>query len=214
MKGAFGFGNVQETGKSSIWGMRVFLLGFAVLMIDLCMLGLDWQIALLFLIISMICFLVLGRIIAETGMFYLSPGVYPGVLLIGIMGEQALGPTTMVILFSLTTLLFMDVRETYMPYIVNAVKFAENGSCITIRVYRDDEKAYFSVKDKGETIPEDDLPYIFDRFHKSDRSRSLDKSGVGLGLYLVKEIVNSHDEDIAVTSKDGITEFVFTLTLA
>ena len=96
----------------------------------------------------------------------------------------------------------------------NAVKFAENGSCITIRVYRDDEKAYFSVKDKGETIPEDDLPYIFDRFHKSDRSRSLDKSGVGLGLYLVKEIVNSHDEDIAVTSKDGITEFVFTLTLA
>ena len=127
LKGAFGFGNVQETGKSSIWGMRVFLLGFAVLMIDLCMLGLDWQIALLFLIISMICFLVLGRIIAETGMFYLSPGVYPGVLLIGIMGEQALGPTTMVILFSLTTLLFMDVRETYMPYIVNAVKFAENG---------------------------------------------------------------------------------------
>ena len=69
----------------------------------------------------------MGRIIAETGMFYLSPGVYPGVLLIGIMGEQALGPTTMVILFSLTTLLFMDVRETYMPYIVNAVKFAENG---------------------------------------------------------------------------------------
>jgi signal transduction histidine kinase len=96
----------------------------------------------------------------------------------------------------------------------NAVKFAESGSCITIRLYKDDGKAYVSVRDRGETIPPDDLPFIFDRFHKSDRSRSLDKSGVGLGLYLVKAIINSHDEDIAVESEDGVTEFVFTLPLA
>ena len=96
----------------------------------------------------------------------------------------------------------------------NAVKFAEKGSCITIRLYKDDGKAYVSVRDRGETIPPDDLPFIFDRFHKSDRSRSLDKSGVGLGLYLVKTIINSHDEDIAVKSENGVTEFVFTLPLA
>ena len=71
-----------------------------------------------------------------------------------------------------------------------------------------------SIKDEGETIPPDDLPFIFDRFHKSDRSRSLDKDGVGLGLYLVKSIINSHDEDIAVRSEEGVTEFVFTLKLA
>ena len=63
-------------------------------------------------------------------------------------------------------------------------------------------------------LTSDDLPYIFDRFHKSDRSRSLDKDGVGLGLYLVKTIINSHDEDIAVKSEGGMTEFVFTLPLA
>ena len=96
----------------------------------------------------------------------------------------------------------------------NAVKFASPGSCITVRIYKDNGKAYVSVRDYGETIPPDDLPFIFDRFHKSDRSRSLDKDGVGLGLYLVKSIINSHDEDIAVTSRDGMTEFVFTLTLA
>ncbi len=96
----------------------------------------------------------------------------------------------------------------------NAVKFAKPGSCITVRLYREDNKAFVSVKDEGETIPPDDLPYIFDRFHKSDRSRSLDKDGVGLGLYLVKTILNSHDEDIAVKSEDGVTEFVFTLPLA
>lgn len=96
----------------------------------------------------------------------------------------------------------------------NAVKFASPGSCLILRLYKDSGKAYMSVKNYGETIPPDDLPFIFDRFHKSDRSRSLDKDGVGLGLYLVKAIINSHDEDIAVRSEDGWTEFVFTLTLA
>ena len=70
------------------------------------------------------------------------------------------------------------------------------------------------VRDDGRGIPADDLPFIFDRFHKSDRSRSLDRDGVGLGLYLVKSILDAHGEDIAVTSRDGETEFVFTLTLA
>ena len=96
----------------------------------------------------------------------------------------------------------------------NAVKFAREDTCITLRLYKDNGKAYVSVKNVGETIPPDDLPFIFDRFHKSDRSRSMDKSGVGLGLYLVKTIINSHDEDIAVKSEDGVTEFVFTLALA
>ena len=96
----------------------------------------------------------------------------------------------------------------------NAVKFSEKGSCLVLRLYKDNGKAYVSIKDKGETIPPEDLPFIFDRFHKSDRSRSLDKDGVGLGLYLVKTILNSHDEDIAVKSENGETEFVFTLPLA
>ena len=96
----------------------------------------------------------------------------------------------------------------------NAVKFAAPGSCLVLRLYKERDKAYVSVKDTGETIPPDDLPFIFDRFHKSDRSRSLDKDGVGLGLYLVKSILVSHDEDIAVRSENGETEFVFTLSLA
>ena len=96
----------------------------------------------------------------------------------------------------------------------NAVKFAEPGSCLVLKLYKEKGKAYVAIKDKGETIPPDDLPFIFDRFHKSDRSRSLDKDGVGLGLYLVKTILVSHDEDIAVKSENGYTEFVFTLALA
>ena len=96
----------------------------------------------------------------------------------------------------------------------NAVKFAAPGSTLCVSLWKAEGKAYVSVRDHGETIPADDLPFIFDRFHKSDRSRSLDRDGVGLGLYLVKSILDAHGEDIAVTSRDGETEFVFTLTLA
>ena len=96
----------------------------------------------------------------------------------------------------------------------NAVKFAAPGSTLCVSLWKSEGKAYVSVRDHGETIPPDDLTFIFDRFHKSDRSRSLDRDGVGLGLYLVKSILDAHGEDIAVTSRDGVTEFVFTLTLA
>ncbi len=106
------------------------------------------------------------------------------------------------------------ITQVIYNLIDNAVKFADEGSCIVIRLYKENGKAFVSIKDHGETIPPEDLPFIFDRFHKSDRSRSLDKDGVGLGLYLVKSIINSHDEDIAVKSEDGVTEFVFTLSLA
>ena len=106
------------------------------------------------------------------------------------------------------------ITQVIYNLIDNAVKFAEPGSCLVIRLYKENKKAYVSVQDRGETIPPEDLPFIFDRFHKSDRSRGLDKDGVGLGLYLVKAIINSHDEDIAVKSENGVTEFVFTLSLA
>ena len=96
----------------------------------------------------------------------------------------------------------------------NAMKFAEPGSRVTVSLWKQGGKAYVSVKNRGETIPPDDLPLIFDRFHKSDRSRSRDRDGVGLGLYLVKSILDAHNEDIAVTSSEGLTEFVFTLTLS
>ena len=96
----------------------------------------------------------------------------------------------------------------------NAAKFADPGTVIRISLWKRNDRAYVSVADRGPTIPEEELPLIFDRFHKSDKSRSMDKTGVGLGLYLVKTILDNHHEDIAVTSVDGLTTFTFTLTVA
>ena len=96
----------------------------------------------------------------------------------------------------------------------NAIKFAHVGGTLYLAIWKQGGKAYVCVADQGEQIPAEDLPFIFDRFHKSDRSRSMDRDGVGLGLYLVKSILDAHDEDIVVTSKNGVTKFVFSLKLA
>ncbi len=96
----------------------------------------------------------------------------------------------------------------------NAIKFATPGAALHLGIRVKGEKAYVSVRDTGETIPPEELDRIFDRFHKTDRSRSEDRDGVGLGLYIVRSILNSHHETITVTSENGVTEFTFTLTIA
>ena len=106
-----------------------------------------------------------------------------------------------------------DVARVIYNILENAVKFAHEGTELRVSLYKQGAKAYISIADHGETIPEDELPAIFDRFHKSDRSRSLDRDGVGLGLYIVKTILDQMGEDIWVRSVDGETEFRFSLTV-
>lgn len=95
----------------------------------------------------------------------------------------------------------------------NAIKFSDAGSTISISLWKQDAKAYVSVKNHGETIAPEELQFIFERFSKTDRSRSRDRDGVGLGLSIVKTILVNHNENITVTSRDGVTEFIFTARL-
>ena len=96
----------------------------------------------------------------------------------------------------------------------NAAKFAASESTLHLKVEEKNDKALISVANVGSTIPADELPHLFERFHKSDKSRSEDKDGVGLGLYVVKTILDQHGEKIVVTSEEGLTTFTFTVQLA
>ena len=96
----------------------------------------------------------------------------------------------------------------------NAIKFSPEGGTLSIAITTKGSKAYTSIRNQGETIAPEELPLIFDRFHKTDHSRSADRDGVGLGLYIVKTILNSHKENITCTSENGETNFTFTLTRA
>lgn len=106
-----------------------------------------------------------------------------------------------------------DITQVLYNIVDNAVKFSDQGGILKLSIWKKGDKAYVSTINSGEVIPEDELPFIFERFHKTDRSRSMDKEGVGLGLYIVKSIISGYGEDIYVKSRNRQTEFVFTLTL-
>lgn len=97
----------------------------------------------------------------------------------------------------------------------NAVKFTQTGGTVSIHITSArGKKAIVTVRNTGEGIPPEEIPHIFDRFYKSDRSRGLDKTGTGLGLYIVKTILDKHGESISVVSEVGsYTEFSFGLSL-
>ena len=97
----------------------------------------------------------------------------------------------------------------------NAVKFSREGGKYKIDITSKDKKIHVSVYNEGEGIPKEDLPFVFERFYKTDKSRGLDKTGVGLGLYISKTIIDAHGESITVQSeKDEYCRFEFTLKQA
>ena len=107
------------------------------------------------------------------------------------------------------------IQQVIYNLIDNAIKFSHDNSFIYVTVKEKGEKAQISIKDTGSGIAKEDIDKIWDRFYKSDASRGRDKKGSGLGLSIVKEIIQAHEEHIDVIStKDVGTEFIFTLALA
>lgn len=103
----------------------------------------------------------------------------------------------------------------------NGIKFAKENGAFRIQIRQADDqksdakqkKILVSVYNQGDGIASEDLPFVFERFYKADKSRGLDKSGVGLGMFIAKTIVDAHGEKIWVESQHHQScEFFFTLT--
>lgn len=111
------------------------------------------------------------------------------------------------------------VHQIFYNICDNAVKFSREGGQLRLQVTRERRpergcklKVVVRVYNEGQGIPPEDQPYIFERFYKSDKSRSLDKTGVGLGMYIAKTIIEAHGESISVRSEYGKDcEFTFTM---
>jgi signal transduction histidine kinase len=94
----------------------------------------------------------------------------------------------------------------------NAIKFSHNDSSIKLETHVKNGKVFVTVKDHGIGIPKEAIGKIWERFYKTDLSRGKDKKGTGIGLAIVKEIIQAHGENINVISTEGVgTEFIFTL---
>ncbi len=107
------------------------------------------------------------------------------------------------------------IRQVLYNLLDNAIKFTDEGGDIDIRLRRAGDRVYCTLRNTGAGIPAHEMPQIFERFYKSDRSRSLDKNGMGLGLYIVKTVIDLHRGEITVRSVEGeFTEFSFWIPAA
>lgn len=106
------------------------------------------------------------------------------------------------------------IEQVIVNTLNNAVKFSKKNSVIDIGIQRAETTVKFIISDRGIGIAPDDLPYIFDRYYKGGGSR-LHLSGLGLGLFISKEIIKSHAGEIGVESeKDVGSTFWFKLPIS
>ena len=104
------------------------------------------------------------------------------------------------------------VHQVMYNLIENAIKFVDEGGYIKFSFEPIGYMTVITIRNSGEGLDEDELPLVFDRFYKTDKSRGLDKTGVGLGLNIVRSIIRLHGGKIMVRSVKGeYTEFTFTL---
>lgn len=93
----------------------------------------------------------------------------------------------------------------------NALQYTNGGGSVALRTENIDKRVRFCIENSGPGINPEDLPLIFERFYRGEKSRSRDYGGTGIGLAIVKEIVNAHGGEATVESTPGKTSFCFTL---
>ena len=97
--------------------------------------------------------------------------------------------------------------------IVNAIKYSPVGSSVLVVIREKNNSVYIDIRDHGFGIPEGDLARVFERFYRVDKARTRSEGGSGLGLSIVKHIVEAHGEEITVNSKERVGS-VFSFSLA
>lgn len=108
-----------------------------------------------------------------------------------------------------------QIRLAITNLVQNAIKYGRESGFVKIRTYDADGRILIEVADNGIGIPEESLPKVFERFYRVDKGRSRDMGGSGLGLSIVRHIIENHGQTIAVRSKVGEgSVFSFTLESA
>lgn len=107
------------------------------------------------------------------------------------------------------------IRQVLTNLVMNSIKYGKKGGKTTIELFEVNQDLWVEVSDDGIGIAENHLPRIFERFYRIDKSRSREAGGSGLGLSIVKHIIEAHDRQITVSSKEGKgTSFSFSLPRA
>lgn len=97
----------------------------------------------------------------------------------------------------------LRLEQVFQNLIQNAVKYSTEGGVITLHAEQQDDAIVVNVTDKGIGIPQNALPYVFNRFYRAANANAKNISGIGLGLYVVHQIVALHNGAIDVTNEEG-----------
>lgn len=114
--------------------------------------------------------------------------------------------------------LFIDIDPTRFEQVLinlldNSLKYSNETSTTTVSAVEENGKVQITIQDQGIGIPEEDLPHIFDRLYRVDKSRSRATGGFGLGLAIVQQLVEAHGGEINIESQVGVgTRFMIILT--
>ncbi|MBN1864946.1 MAG: hypothetical protein JW808_08600 [Victivallales bacterium] len=125
LKKVFGTPGSVEVSKDSVWGMRVFMLSMLAFVFWLSRVGLDWQVGMLLALLFTIFYLVMARVVAETGLLFFQPFWMPSAVLVGLLGTRAVGTETTMIVFMVSVFFLVDPREAFMPFASNALKLID-----------------------------------------------------------------------------------------
>jgi hypothetical protein len=117
--------SADDVQSCEAWGGRVFVAASVLLIWQVTRTGLDWQLAFLYVCVGIALLLVLSRVVAETGVFYIYPTFFPCALVGGFFGFQALGVQPMLLMLVITSVLFVNPSEALMPFMVHAIKLVE-----------------------------------------------------------------------------------------
>ena len=105
------------------------------------------------------------------------------------------------------------LRRAMSNLLSNAIRHSPAGGAVTIRLGADSAGTVIVVENPG-SIPAEHLPRLFDRFYTGDPARRAGGDGVGLGLAIVRSIVEVHGGDVTVVSEEGLTRFVIRLPVS
>ena len=93
-----------------------------------------------------------------------------------------------------------SIKQALRVFIDNSIKYTPDGGRVSILLYNEENNVIISIKDTGIGIPKEDIPHIFDRFYRADKSRTKETGGNGLGLSIAKWILDQHHCNVYVDS--------------
>lgn len=100
------------------------------------------------------------------------------------------------------------MTQVVVNLVSNAIKYTNEGDQIIIRMYKEKEKVVLSIEDAGIGISKEQLPYVFERFYRVDKSRNRKTGGAGIGLTIVNSIVDAHGGKVSIDSNEGVGTIV------